>query len=303
MSLEIINPSFFTTIQDKGRFGYSHIGVTSSGVMDEYAYNILNLLLNNDKNANVLEISFSNFEAKFFEDTQIALCGAKIDATLNNKQIQSWQTYNIKKNDILKVNRFLSGAKLYLGVKNGFKINKEFGSNSLSIKEKLGGISGEFLKKGDILAFEPVNLSFNKRLKEKFIPNYNEYLELRVILTYQDNSFLKEELEKFFSSEFTITNDFNRMACKLSGEKIISKTNGIVSEGIVFGSIQIPNDGQPIILLKERQTIGGYPKIGIVLNIDCFKLSQAKPNTKIRFKPISYEESIKEVKEFYNLFN
>lgn len=93
------------------------------------------------------------------------------------------------------------------------------------------------------------------------------------------------------------------MGCKLSGEAIKCDINGIISEGIAFGSIQIPSDGQPIVLLKDRQTIGGYPKIGTVLSIDCFKLSQAKVNTKIRFEEISYEKAVEEVKNFYSSFS
>lgn len=303
MSLEIISPSFFTSLQDNGRFGYKHIGVTNSGVMDEFAYNILNLLLNNQKNTNVLEISFSNFKVKFLEETLVALSGADSKVYLNGIEKKVWQSFNVKIGDILEIKKINSGTKLYLGVKDGFGIKKEFGSNSLTIKENLGGINGDFLKKGDILPFKKYNLHYNKRLKQKFIPKYESELTLRVILTYQNEYFSQDEIEKFFSSEFIVTNDFNRMACKLSGKKIISKIKGIVSEGIVFGSIQIPNDGKPIILLKDRQTIGGYPKIGVVLDVDCFKLSQVKPNTKVRFKKISLSEALKKSKKFYNSFN
>lgn len=303
MSLEVLNPSFFTTIQDSGRFGYSHIGVTNSGVMDEYAYNILNVLLDNDKDSSVLEISFFNFEVMFLRPTKIALTGADAIIKLNNELIKPWRTHSVKSGDILKIGKFFSGSKLYLGVKGGFSIKKEFGSNSTTIKENLGGISGDFLKKGEILNYKSYIAYSDKRLKEKFIPQYPEELELRVVLSYQEDSFSKEEKDKFFSSEYIISNDFNRMACKLKGEKINSSLDGIVSEGIVFGAIQIPKDGQPIILLKDRQTIGGYPKIGVVLDVDCFKLAQAKPNTKIKFKNISFDSAVEKSKEFYTSFN
>lgn len=138
MSLEILNPTFFTTIQDNGRYGFNHIGVTNSGVMDEYAYNILNALLDNPKNTNVLEISFFNFEVCFLRPTKIALTGAEAIVTLNGEKINLWQTHSVKSGDILKVGKFLSGSKLYLGVKNGFDIKCEFGSNSTTIKENLG---------------------------------------------------------------------------------------------------------------------------------------------------------------------
>ncbi|MBD3831175.1 MAG: biotin-dependent carboxyltransferase family protein [Arcobacter sp.] len=296
MSLEVINNPLFVTIQDRGRFGYSHIGVTNSGVMDEYAYFWANKLLKNSFNTNILEIAFSNVIFKANENTQISITGANCEFFINDEKKELWQSYNIKKNDIIKIGKILSGNRIYLAVFGGFDIKKEFGSNSVTIKENLGGLDGNKLKKGDILPFN--SCTFN--LKEEFIPKYEDNLTLRVIFSYQENYFLDEEKKRFLTLTYLVTNDFNRMAVKLSGEAIKCEINGIISEGIAFGSIQIPNDGQPIVLLKDRQTIGGYPKIGVVLGIDCFKLSQAKANTKIRFQEISYEEAVKKTKEFYS---
>lgn len=187
-----------------------------------------------------------------------------------------------------------------MAVFGGFDIKKEFGSNSVTIKENLGGLDGNKLKKGDILPFNSCTFNYTMKLKEEFIPKYEDNLTLRVIFSYQENYFLDEEKKRFLTLTYLVTNDFNRMAVKLSGEAIKCEINGIISEAIAFGSIQIPKDGQPIVLLKDRQTIGGYPKIGVVLGIDCFKLSQAKANTKIRFQEISYEEAVKKTKEFYS---
>jgi biotin-dependent carboxylase-like uncharacterized protein len=303
MSLEVLNTQIFTLIQDKGRFSYSSIGVTQAGVMDEYAYLILNKLLENDSNANVLEIAFSNNSFLVHKNTQIAITGAYCEFFINDILKDTWQTHYIKAGDIVKIGKILNGAKVYLGVKNGFEIKKEFGSNSTTIKENLGGLCGEKLKKGDILEYTEFSNTdtkrTTKRLQKKYLPLYEDELTLRVILSYQEDFFKKEEKEKFFSNTYTITNEFNRMGCKLQGEAIRCDVDGIISEGIAFGAIQIPKDGQPIILLKDRQTIGGYPKIGSVLSIDCFKLSQKKPNTKVRFIPISIEEAQEKVKEFY----
>ena len=303
MSLEIINTPIFATIQDKGRFSYTHIGVTHAGVMDEYAYYIANMLLGNKKDENIIEIAFSNVEFKVNTNTQIAVTGAFCEIFINNEAKNSWQTHNLKVGDIVKIGKFLEGSKVYLAVKDGFKIKKEFGSYSTTIKENLGGLNANRLQKGDVLKINSHNLFHTSRLKKSFHPKYEDTLLLRVVLSYQDEYFSDKEKQKFFSSEFTVSNEFNRMGCKLKGEAIKCDIDGIVSEGISFGAIQIPSDGQPIILLKDRQTIGGYPKIGSVLSIDCFKLAQAKPNTKIRFKQISIEKAQKKLKEFYNSFN
>lgn len=302
MSLEVINSPIFATIQDKGRFSYTSIGVTNSGVMDEYSYQIANKMLGNNDEKNIIEIAFSNVEFKANKNTTIAITGAKCEFFINDISKNTWQTFNIKAGDIIKIGKILKGTRVYLAVKDGFDIQKEFGSNSTTLKEKLGGLNGDRLKKGDLLPLTSYEQNYNTRLKDKYIPKYCDELELRVILSYQDDFFKKEEIEKFFSSTYTITNEFNRMGCKLKGEAISCDINGIISEGISFGAIQIPSDGQPIILLKDRQTIGGYPKIGSVLSIDCFKLAQAKPNAKIKFIPISIEDAQKKLKRFYSLF-
>jgi biotin-dependent carboxylase-like uncharacterized protein len=303
MSLEIVNNPIFVTLQDKGRYSYSHIGVTNSGVMDEYAYLCANKMLGNLPDTNILEIAFSNVVLKANANTQIAITGAFCEFFINDIEKKLWQTHNIKAGDIVKIGKILNGNRVYLGVFSGFNIKKEFGSNSTTIKENLGGINGNKLKKGDILPFKNHLTTYNVRLKKEFIPVYEEELILRVVLSYQDENFSKQEKEKFFSNIYTLTNDFNRMGCKLSGEPIVCDVNGIISEGISFGAIQIPSDGQPIVLLKDRQTIGGYPKIGSVLSIDCFKLSQAKANTKIKFVQISILDASKKVREFYTSFS
>jgi biotin-dependent carboxylase-like uncharacterized protein len=303
MSLEIVNNPIFVTLQDKGRYGYSYIGVTNSGVMDEYAYLCANKMLGNSLETNILEIAFSNVIFKANASTVICITGAVCEFFINDIAKNCWQTHNIQKDDIIKIGKIINGNRVYLGIFGGFDIKKEFGSNSTTIKESLGGINGDKLKKGDILPFKGHLISHNIRLKKEFIPSYEDELTLRVVLSYQDENFSKEQKEKFFSSIFTVTNDFNRMACKLNGEPIICDINGIISEGISFGAIQIPSDGQPIVLLKDRQTIGGYPKIGSVLSIDCFKLSQAKANTKVRFEEISIIQASKKLKEFYSFFS
>ena len=302
MSLEIINNPILVMLQDKGRYGYSDIGVTNSGVMDEYAYYAANKMLGNSFDTNILEIAFSNVIFKANAPTQIAITGAICELFINDIPKQCWQTHNVKAGDIIKIGKILKGIRVYLGVFGGFDIKKEFGSNSTTIKENLGGLYGDKLKKGDILAFKEISCSFDARFKKELIPSYEDELILRVVLSYQSDLFANEEKEKFFSNSFTVSNDFNRMGCKLNGASILCDVNGIISEGISFGAIQVPSDGQPIILLKDRQTIGGYPKIGSVLAIDCFKLSQVKANTKIRFSEISIDEATKKTRRFYSSF-
>lgn len=300
---EVIKAGAFTLIEDIGRVSYMHLGVASSGFLDEFAALKAHRLLKNKPSLNLLEIAFPGLKLKATANTTISITGAKCEFHINGIKKAIWQTHNIKKGDILELIKIISGQRVYLAVKDGFKIKDELGSSSVTLKENIGGLNGNLLKNNDFLPFKENSAFTTRRLNKKYIPSYESTLTLRVILSYQEDSFSKEQKEKFFSSYYTITSDFNRMACKLSGQKIESSLDGIISEGIAFGSIQIPKDGQPIILLKERQTIGGYPKIGSVFSIDCFKLAQMTPGQKVRFEPINIKEAQKKLKLFYsNLF-
>ncbi len=291
----VIDGGILSLVEDLGRFGLCDKGITNSGVMDEYAYSALNLLLQNPFGTNCIEITLGGLKLEANGSCTIAITGADCKFLINSKEVAIWRTYNIKKGDTLEFGFAKSGLRIYFGVKDGFNIEKELGSNSVTIKENIG----RKLEKGDLLKFTDTTLKSNNFIfKDQFIPAYPKELTLRVLLGYQDDLFEKEELEKFFSSDYTVSSQFNRMGYRLDGQEIKCKANGIISEGISFGAIQIPKDGKPIVLLKERQTIGGYPKIGSVLPIDCFKLSQLKSGDIIKFAPIS----LKEAQEKMNLF-
>ena len=300
---KVVKSGFLTQLQDRGRFGFEHLGVTNSGVMDEYAYNWVNRLLDNKKGTNVLEIAFASVKLESTVETTIAVAGADMDFCINGVAAPNWQTHHIYKGDILEFKKLIKGQRAYLGVKDGFLIEKEHGSNSTTIKESLGGIKGQKIKEGDFLPYHEEKSKISRRVKKEMIPRYEDELSLRVVLGYQDELFDKKQKEKFFNSYYSVTSGFDAMGCKLKGEEVKPKKKGIISEGICFGSIQIPSDGQPIILLKQRQTIGGYPKIGSVLDIDCFRLAQMREGSKIRFKEISLEEAQKKRIEFLRLFS
>jgi biotin-dependent carboxylase-like uncharacterized protein len=275
---KVISKGIFTTLQDRGREGYKHLGVTQSGAMDEYAYLWSQKLLDN-KNSNALEVMVG-LKLKATLSTEIAVTGADLDFRINGVKKPIWQSYNIKVGDILSFEKRVSGQRAYLAVKDGFSIKKRYGSYSTTLKEGIGSR----IKKGDFIPFKTHLLSYIKRVQREYIPNYNDHLTLRVLLGYQDDYFSQEQKERFFSSEYEITLQSDRMGYRLKGEPIIPSIDGIISEAIAFGSVQIPKDGQPIILLKERQTIGGYPKIGTVLPIDCFRLAQMAIGSKVMFK-------------------
>jgi biotin-dependent carboxylase-like uncharacterized protein len=278
MSFEVLSGGIFTTVQDLGRYGYAHLGITSSGAMDEYAYKWALKLLD-DKDTNALEILLGEVKLKATAEATIAVCGADMEFKINGITHPIWQSFNIKKDDILSFGSQKRGMRAYLAVKGGFKIPKVKGSYSITIREGIG----DKLKSGDILEYESSASEHIKRVKKEYIPNYTNELILHLVLGYQDDYFTDEQKEKFFNTTYTLTQDISRMGYKLSGYAMEPKSTTLISEGITYGAVQIPKDGQPIVLLKERQTIGGYPKIGSIIPDDCFKLSQMPIGSKIRF--------------------
>lgn len=296
---EVINAGILATIQDCGRKGLGSIGVTEAGAMDEHAFSWLNRLLGNDYGTNALEIVFGGIKLKAVGSTYFALSGAEVEATINNKPIEIWKTHKINDGDILNLGFATNGARVYLGVVGGFDVNPEFGSASVCLKE---GIGGSALKANDFLAYKCTSLRDIRKLMLKYKPDFNDTLTLRIVEGYQWNLFEKEQRDKFFNSEYTVTSQNDRMGYRLSGQKIISKSKGIISEPISYGSVQIPSHGEPIVLLKERQTIGGYPKIGSVIPVDCFSLAQRKQDSKVRFELVSLDEAREICQEFYIFF-
>lgn len=301
--IKIIKSSPFTTIQDIGRYGFSHQGVTNSGAMDKYAFNMANKLLENQYGTSALEILWGGLVIEAFVNSYFVLTGASFKVTLNEKPLQMYNTYKIKKGDILKFHKKLDGLRAYLCFKGGFILTKELNSVSTSLKEKIGGLKqGQMVKKDDFLKLDSYSSFETRKLQKKYIPTYPKKIVLRVIESYQNNNFSQKEKDKFYSSSYFVTKDFNSMAYKLDGKKIVCDKSDIISEGIAFGSIQIPANGKPIILLNERQTIGGYPKFGVVFSIDCYKLSQLKEGDEIVFKNIDLTEAKEKLINFERYF-
>ncbi len=293
MGFEILDGGLFATVQDSGRYGMGDRGITVSGVMDEYAYEWGQRLLGTPS-FNTLEL-MAGLRLRALADTMIAVTGADLGLRINGLPESNWQSRFIREGDILHFAKRVSGQRAYLSVKGGFDTPMYHGSYATTIREGFG----KKLQRGDILPFHPSPREHSRRLKEEFIPDYDRPLTIRVMLGYQEEFFDREAKEKFFDTEYEITHQNDRMGYRLSGEPIFPIKGDIISEAIAFGSIQIPAGGQPIILLKERQTIGGYPKIGTVLPMDCFALSQAPIGSKVRFEAVEQEEAFRLAREYY----
>jgi biotin-dependent carboxylase-like uncharacterized protein len=290
-------------IQDEGRFGAFHMGLTNGGPIDKQAFHWANRLCSNNLNVSAIEVSVGGFAVIAQVDTVIAVTGAKMPLTINGQIKELWRSYKVQAGDLIELGHTNEGVRSYFAVDGGFDITPSFGSSSTVCREGIGGLKGTKLSVNDILPCETTTHARLVKLSEQDQPKYCNELRLRIIPSYQHQHFSSFQQKLFYSSEYKVGKSYDRMGYRLEGPKIICDIDGILSEGICSGAVQIPKDGQPIVLMNDRQTIGGYPKIGSVISLDTAKLGQLAQGGKIRFEAISMEKARKLIINDLNLFN
>lgn len=295
MAFKVLKAGMLALVQDLGRYGYHKVGLSNGGPMDEYAFRLANQLLGNPENAPQIEVTYGLFSLEAMAETTIAICGADLNATLNDKPLLAWQTYPIKMGDRLAFQQPQHGLRAYLAVAGGFICPKTLGSVSTVMREKVGGIkrNGEKLQKGDVLSFLPFHERLQNRVPRYAMPDYSQS-NIPMVMGYQHEQFSRIEKALFLSSEYCVSQNFDRMGYRLEGRSVEYGGEGIISEGIAYGAIQIPKDGQPIVLLRDRQTIGGYPKMGCVTGWGGSLLAQKKAGDCVQFISVSVEEEEQE---------
>ncbi len=284
-------PGLLSLLQDRGRYGAHNLGLTTGGPLDFVAFDWANRLLGNAINATGLEVSFGGLTLEAEVDSSFVITGAVAPCKLNGETIAQWQTLDIHAGDKLEIGFASQGTRVYLAVSGGFDIDPSFGSSSTVLREKIGGIHGDKLKAGDRLPCGEVKAARHYRLAVADRPAYGDFASLRVVLGYQQAAFNPTQQWRFFNSSYRLTDRCDRMGFRLEGETVHSNMVGMLSEGICHGAVQIPADGQPIVLMNDRQTIGGYPKIGSVIPLDTARLAQLSPGSEVRFEAISIEQA------------
>lgn len=304
MGIRILKAGMLTTVQDLGRTGYQSQGFSVSGVMDVRSFKIANLLLDNPENEAVLEFTLMGPTLEFTSETIIAITGGDFKPQVNGKPIKMYTAVYMHRGDVLTFGGARTGTRGYIAFSSYLDISVVMGSRSTNIKCGIGGFKGRKLIDEDYIGF---------RAKRRYLPYYlsrsldldefdQDQVTLRVVMGPQDQYFTAAGRKTFLNSEYTVTSEFDRMGCRLEGPFIAYKTTSdIISDGIAFGSVQVPSHGKPIILLSDRQTTGGYAKIATVISVDIPKLVQRKTDQKIRFQAVTVEEAQKllldEVKE------
>lgn len=293
--ITIVKPGLLSTIQDLGRWGYQANGMPVAGAMDRYAYSAANYLAGNSSQAAAIEMTMMGDTYHFDADTFIAICGADMQATLNGKTVANWSSLLVPAGSELVFGYAVQGCRTYLAVQGGIDVPEVLGSRSTYTRGRIGGLEGRALKAGDVIA--PLGSTTGRRspktLPAKWIPNYGSEVSVRVLLGPQDDYFTDKGIATLFETPYTISDEADRMGYRMEGAKIEhSSKPDIVSDALCQGAIQVPGHGMPIVMMADRQTTGGYAKIGTVIGPDLGMLAQAIPGSTVRFISCTDEEAV-----------
>ncbi|MGO1502157.1 MAG: biotin-dependent carboxyltransferase family protein [Marinobacter sp.] len=302
-AFKVIKAGPLASLQDAGRFGVRHLGITQGGAADLHAWAWGNFLVGNSHGAAALEVTFGGLSLEATTELYLALAGADLGATVNGNTIQNWATFRMRAGDVLAFTIPRNGLRAYLAVAGGFQAKPVLGSLSSVAREKLGGHSGDGrqLAVDDVLKLNHETLGLLP--EECLVPetekiDYAKPAVLDLVLGAQVGEFGGRSLFDFFNRDWEVDNRSDRMGVRLKGPLLSCAINNMISEGLALGAVQVPPDGQPIVLLNDRQTIGGYPRLGTLTPLSCSRLAQCQPGQSVTFKPITSDRAHSQYLEF-----
>ena len=295
MSIIFQTGGILTTVQDLGREGYGKSGINQNGAMDTTAVRLINILLGNPEDEAVPEMHFPAPKILFTENALIALGGADFGGQIGSDKIKNWRRIFVEKGSILNFPEKIFGNRCYLAVKGGFKIENWLGSASTNLKAQIGGFDGRQLKKDDEIFFKKDfagNPKTNVVISKTLLPIYSSLPTVRIIAGLEFEN-LNDKSKKIFQTEnFRVRRASDRMGFRLEGQNLkLKKPLELVSSAVSFGTIQLLPDGQTIILMADRQTTGGYPRLANIISRDLPLVAQLGANDRLNFKIISIEEA------------
>lgn len=292
MSIEVLHPGLLTTVQDLGRTGYQRFGVPVSGAVDPRSAAIANILAGNADGEAVLECTLLGPQLLFHAPAVIAIAGADLGPALDGAPVENYRALRVRAGQVLRFTGPRCGCRAYLAVTGGLDIPPVMGSRSTYMKARMGGWNGRKLEKGDALPLRAAGAEPRSLEKRSIAPEFRGRAEytLRVLPGPQDDAFTPAGIETFLSGLYTVTPEFDRMGCRMDGPVIEhSGPADILSDGIAFGAVQVPESGQPIVMLADRQTTGGYTKLANVISADFRILGQLKSGDRVRFVRVTLE--------------
>lgn len=308
MSIAVIRPGPLTTVQDLGRFGYQRFGVVAGGVMDDWAPRLANAAVGNGERDATLEITLQGPVMRFDAAALVAICGADLAPRIGSAPFPQGRPVLVRAGAVLEFRGGAQGCRAYLAVRGGIRVPVVMGSRSTYVRAALGGLEGRALRKGDqipIAAYAPgwypaLDGEFARRQEPFAAPRWSvgptavpaRARRVRVIAGPQWDLFSQETRELFLGTEFGVSVNSDRMGYRLTGAMLgLRRPAEMISEAVTFGTIQVPPDGNPIILMADRQTTGGYPKIAHVATVDLPRLAQSRPLENFAFELVTLAEA------------
>lgn len=294
LTLEASTP--LCLLQDAGRFGVRHLGVTQGGAADWRSMSWANWLLGNGLDAPVIEITLGGFTLVAQDDCVLALAGADLGAQIDGAALAPWRSFRLQKGQRLQLTRPLLGARAYLAAPGGFDAPRVLGSSATVVREALGGLDGmgRALAKDDVLSYSGSALMLLRELTAEQRPDLALEAPLDLVLGAQIGGFSGQSLFDAFNSLWKLDSRADRMGMRLLGPELQYQGKPMISEGIPLGAVQVPPDGQPIVLLNDRQTIGGYPRLGALTPLALARLAQCLPGAQVRLRPVVQEVAYRE---------
>lgn len=293
----IQSPGLLSTLQDLGRVGRLWEGMPAAGAMDPFAFQVANILVGNERGAAALEVTLMGPTLQVLDDMTISVCGADLTARVDDAPLPLWRTVLLRAGQTLRFGRRVAGARAYLAVAGGFHAPNVLGSKSTFLRAGIGGLDGRALRAGDVL--EGIGtpdrfLRAGRALAPSAVPDYSLPATVRIVPGPHDEAFTPAALATFLTSEYTLSAQSDRMGYRLSGPPLACRPERqgvLLSEAVPWGGVQVPPDGQPILLMVDRQTTGGYPLIAVVVSADHPALAQLAPGDTVSFRPVSLEEA------------
>lgn len=304
MNLLVHDPGPQTTVQDLGRRGSLRVGIPPSGPMDREAFLLANRLVGNADDAAGLECTLVGPRIEFADERWVAVTGAAMPVTLNGAEMPRWAAFEVEAGDVLRLGPARAGVRGYMAVSGGLDTPPVLGSRATYLRGQLGGVEGRALRKGDCLPLGPASGGAPAEVREEWIPDYAVDAAVRVVLGPQDDRFTRRGIAALFDAPYEMTPQSDRMGARLRGARIEhTRGHDIISDGVALGGIQVVGDGQPIVLLADRQSTGGYTKIGTVCSFDIGRVGQVKPGQRLSFRRVTIEEAHEFLKAYRKEFD
>ena len=304
MSAKVLSPGFSTTVQDGGRTGFRNIGVSTGGALDAHALRVANLLVGNEPTAAGLEITLGGFRARFDDECVLSWCGGDFDVLIGGAKLPAGRAGHVSAGEELEIRHAQAGCRAWLAVSGGLQVPEVLGSRATDLRAQFGGLAGRTLQRGDVLKFAAMTSSAENlasALKEARVSPWFAPVEwartaqrdpvLRLVTGSEWASFRAEDRSTLWRDSFAVTPQADRMGVRLQGHTLRYEGAELLSEAVTAGTIQVPPSGEPIILLPDCQTIGGYPKLAHVITVDLPIAAQLTPGDEVRFREVSIAEA------------